>query len=278
MSERKVLNKYYPPNFDPSRIPKRIVPKGAQHTVRLMAPFSMQCSTCGEFIYKGRKFNARKETVEGEMYLTIKIFRFYIRCPICAAEITFKTDPKNADYVSEHGAKRNFEPWRDEIKTTEEAKTKRILEEMNNPMKALENKTFDSKREIEIMESLDELRMANAQLELVDTDRVFAKVSSRQDEAEILRRQAEEQDELHVQKAFAAKRAAKPAYEGWSDEEEPEDADAEPDEVVGELPLEQPSLVDSGLVVQPAIPQALAAEPTLSKAKRQALLGIKKKT
>lgn len=37
------------------------------------------------------------------MYLTIKIYRFYIRCPRCSAEITFKTDPKNADYVCEHG-------------------------------------------------------------------------------------------------------------------------------------------------------------------------------
>lgn len=44
-----------------------------------MSPFSMRCESCGEYIYKGKKFNARKETVEGETYLNIKIFRFYIR-------------------------------------------------------------------------------------------------------------------------------------------------------------------------------------------------------
>jgi hypothetical protein len=44
-----------------------------------MSPFSMRCESCGEYIYKGKKFNARKETVEGEMYLNIKIYRFYIR-------------------------------------------------------------------------------------------------------------------------------------------------------------------------------------------------------
>lgn len=50
--------------------------------------------TCGEYIYKGKKFNGRKETVQGEEYYGIKIFRFYIKCTGCSAEITFKTDPK----------------------------------------------------------------------------------------------------------------------------------------------------------------------------------------
>jgi hypothetical protein len=29
--------------------------------------------TCGEYIYKGKKFNARKETVMGEDYYGIKV-------------------------------------------------------------------------------------------------------------------------------------------------------------------------------------------------------------
>jgi len=49
-----------------------------------------RCKTCGEYIYKGKKFNARKEDVMGETYLGIQIYRFYIKCTKCLREITFK--------------------------------------------------------------------------------------------------------------------------------------------------------------------------------------------
>ena len=63
MSERKVLQKYFPPDFDPRDLERR---RGSGRkatgpklqTVRIMAPFSMRCTSCGEFIYKGRKFNS----------------------------------------------------------------------------------------------------------------------------------------------------------------------------------------------------------------------------
>ncbi len=55
-------------------------------------PYNFRCGTCGEYIYKGKKFNSRKEDVEDDDYLGLKIFRFYIRCPRCVAEISFKVD------------------------------------------------------------------------------------------------------------------------------------------------------------------------------------------
>ena len=90
MGERKVLNKYYPPDFDPAAVPRLKITKDRQYKVRLMAPFHMRCVNCGNFIYKGTKFNAVKETAKGEDYLGLMIFRFYIRCPRCCGEITFK--------------------------------------------------------------------------------------------------------------------------------------------------------------------------------------------
>ena len=180
MSERKVLSKYYPPDFDPSKIkrtPKSDRPTGPKlMPVRLMAPFSMKCTSCGEYIYKGRKFNARKETTD-EKYLNIPIYRFYIRCTRCSSEITFKTDPKNMDYESERGAKRNFESWRDpesaELKETDEQRLDRLEREEaeeaenaeRNAMEELEQKMEDSKREMQVADALDEIRTRNARIE-----------------------------------------------------------------------------------------------------------------
>jgi len=103
MSERKVLNKYYPPDFDPSNIPRCKVARNKTFCVRLMAPCNMKCNTCGEYIAKAKKFNARKEDVDDENYLGLRIYRFYIRCPMCMAEIVFKTDPEHTDYLIEAG-------------------------------------------------------------------------------------------------------------------------------------------------------------------------------
>ncbi|GFQ77970.1 splicing factor YJU2 [Trichonephila clavata] len=199
MSERKVLNKYYPPDFDPSKIPRLRLPRDRQYTVRLMAPCNMRCTTCGEYIYKGKKFNARKETVQNEEYLGIKIFRFYIKCPRCLAEITFKTDPENADYIVEHGATRNFQA----LKLAEEAAAKEAKEleeeEKNNPMKLLENRTQASKQEMELMETLEELKDLNQRHAKVDLENLL--VDKQQQLIDEIKRQ-EDEDEAVIRSIF----------------------------------------------------------------------------
>jgi hypothetical protein len=207
MSERKVLTKYYPPDFDPSKITRQRGPKNAGPkvmTVRLMAPFSMKCTHCGEFIYKGRKFNARKETTD-QKYYNIAIFRFYIRCTRCSGEITFKTDPKNMDYECERGAKRNFEPWR-EAKLNEETEEERLdriekEEAERDAMKELETKVVDAKTEMAIADALDEIRSRNARLEKADRDGTQPELPP--DDAHIRRQKQEEEDAEAARQAFA---------------------------------------------------------------------------
>lgn len=217
MSERKVLTKYYPPDFDPSaigRTPKHLRQKGPKViTVRLMAPFSMKCTNCGEYIYRGRKFNARKQTLE-EKYLNIPIYRFYIRCTRCSGEITFRTDPKNMDYECEKGAKRNFEPWRDakddKYNETEEQTLDRLEREEGeeqeqlerDKMAELEEKMKDSKREMAIADALDEIRTRNARIERNETKSDDVALSFVRDEVDEAKLQQEREDEEAARQAF----------------------------------------------------------------------------
>ena len=200
MSERKVLNKYYPPDFDPSKVPKSKVKRNATFEIRLMAPCNMRCTTCGEYIYKGRKFNARKEDVDDMNYLGLRIYRFYIKCTACVSEICFRTDPASTDYIIEAGATRNFEALRkaEEIAEKEDQARKEELE--NNPMKLLEERTAASKNEMEIAESLDELRELNRRTVAIDYDSIFAKFEQeRQTAAE----DEEKKDEEFVKSIFS---------------------------------------------------------------------------
>ncbi|KAJ5333792.1 hypothetical protein MYU51_011211 [Penicillium brevicompactum] len=178
MAERKVLSKYYPPDFDPSKVVKgggSKIKNDKLPTVRLMAPFTMQCLQCAEFIPKGLKFNARKEKLE-ETYFGVAMVRLYIKCSGCKHEITFRTDPKSNDYKTERGAKRITDGWRDtndpRFKDETEQETLDRLEAeagedhvQEDKMAELEDKMQDSKREMQVADALDEIRSRNARIE-----------------------------------------------------------------------------------------------------------------
>ncbi|NXR88747.1 YJU2 factor, partial [Hypocryptadius cinnamomeus] len=216
MSERKVLNKYYPPDFDPAKIPKLKLPKDRQYVVRLMAPFNMRCRTCGEYIYKGKKFNARKETVQNEAYLGLPIFRFYIKCPRCLAEITFKTDPENTDYAMEHGATRNFQAEKLLEEEEKRMQKEREEEELNNPMKVLENRTKDSKLEMEVLENLQELKELNQRQANVDFE---AMLKQHKEVEEEQRRKEQEEDEQEMKAMLEQAQNRRLLVDSDSDEE-----------------------------------------------------------
>ncbi|XP_054837571.1 splicing factor YJU2 [Eublepharis macularius] len=224
MSERKVLNKYYPPDFDPSKIPKLKLPKDRQYVVRLMAPFNMRCKTCGEYIYKGKKFNARKETVQSESYLGLPIFRFYIKCTRCLAEITFKTDPENTDYAMEHGATRNFQAEKLLEEEEKRLQKEREDEELNNPMKVLENRTKDSKLEMEVLENLQELKELNQRQAHVDFESMLQQYKDYEEEQ---KRLALEEDEREM-KAMLEQAQGRRLLEDSDSDEESAEAPAKP--------------------------------------------------
>ncbi|CAK5057793.1 unnamed protein product [Meloidogyne enterolobii] len=222
-TERKVFQKYYPPDFDPSKIPKASGGRNRQFIQRVMTPFNMRCNTCSEYIYKGKKFNMRRETAEGESYLGLRIFRFYFRyfsfliwgllalqktqeilsyvvCPNCLAEITFKTDIQNVDYQAENGATRLFDVykfWQEQEQKVEEKEK----EEKEDAMKMLEKRTKMSKLEMEALGHIEELQEINRRQESIDTIGYLNQLEQKNalTFAERLKRQ-EEEDEREVER------------------------------------------------------------------------------
>ena len=110
----------------------------------------MKCVS-GEYIYKGRKFNARKEDVDDMNHLGLRIYRFYIKCTACLGEISFRTDPANTDYVLEAGATRNFEALAKAEKQAELEEKERQEELATNPMKLLEERRVSLKLAISLI-------------------------------------------------------------------------------------------------------------------------------
>lgn len=163
MGERKVLNKYIPADFDPRMVPRSKRPKDDLVPVRMMLPFSIQCATCSSFLYRGRKFNSKKEAVSGDKgkYLGIQRFRFHIKCSVCSRPITFMTDPENTDYEMENGGTRTYEVHKDRVKTEDNFETEKAEEEGADAMKALENRVLASQREVADLDNLDEIKAMN---------------------------------------------------------------------------------------------------------------------
>ncbi|GJZ83264.1 coiled-coil domain-containing protein 94 [Tanacetum coccineum] len=138
MAERKVLNKYYPPDFDPAKIPKRRMRKNQQIKVRNMLPMTI---------------------------------RFYFKCKMCSTEITMKTDPQNDHYTVESRAARNCESWC-------------AKEDRGDSMKSLENRTLDSKRVMDILSNLDEIKSMNSRRARVSNDAMLEALRRQQKELE----------------------------------------------------------------------------------------------
>ena len=207
MSERKVIlnkyYKYYPPDFDPSKIPRSKVGRNKTFTIRLMAPCNMRCTTCGEYIYKGRKFNSRKEDVDDMDHLGLRIYRFYIKCTACLSEISFRTDPANTDYVLEAGATRNFEALSKAEKIAEQEQKAYQEELKTNPMKLLEERTEQSRNEMDRMEALEELQELNKREARINYDGMLSKYDDLREQD---KQNEEERDEELVKEIIESRK------------------------------------------------------------------------
>lgn len=170
MGERMPACHYIPPDFDPDKAGRRCKPKNGQHQVRFMLPFAIQCNVCGDYMFQGTKCNCRKEICYNEFYLGNTVYRLYMHCKSCYAEITIRTDPKNLDYLVEKGATRHFEPWRDlQISSAQDDK-KRML---GNPIQQVEESTIDTQREMDQLRELERLRATSKKQNEVNLEKML---------------------------------------------------------------------------------------------------------
>ncbi|XP_041032875.1 coiled-coil domain-containing protein 130 homolog [Carcharodon carcharias] len=158
MGERKGVNKYYPPDFDPVkhgslnkyrnshplRERARKLSQGIL-IIRFEMPYNIWCDGCGKHIGMGVRYNAEKKKVGN--YYTTPIYRFRMKCHLCVNHIEMQTDPANCDYVIVSGARRKEERWdmkdNDQILTTEHEEKKKLE---TDPMYKLEHGVGDQEK------------------------------------------------------------------------------------------------------------------------------------
>lgn len=121
MAERKSVNKYYPPDWDPSKgsvnnyvgqHPLRDRAKKLSQgilVIRFEMPYNIWCGGCNSHIGMGVRYNAEKSKTG--MYYTTPIYKFRMKCHLCPNYFEIQTDPKNHDYVILEGARRKEQRW-----------------------------------------------------------------------------------------------------------------------------------------------------------------------
>ncbi|KAG0352594.1 hypothetical protein BG005_007985 [Podila minutissima] len=142
MAERKATNKYYPPDWDPSK--GSINTYGGQHPlrdrarkldqgiliVRFELPYNIWCNGCNNPIGMGVRYNAEKKKI-GNYYSTA-ILSFRMKCHLCDNWFEIHTNPKNATYDIAGGARKKVEDFTAEDNETIEIDTPEEFERRAN--------------------------------------------------------------------------------------------------------------------------------------------------
>ncbi|KAK1153714.1 coiled-coil domain-containing protein 130 [Acipenser oxyrinchus oxyrinchus] len=154
MGERKGVNKYYPPDFDPAkhgslngyrkshplRERARKLSQGIL-IIRFEMPYNIWCDGCKNHIGMGEQLSCEHSTAH---YYTTPIYRFRMKCHLCVNYIEMQTDPASCDYVIVSGAQRKEERWdmkdNEQILTTEHSEKEKLE---TNPMFKLEHGSQD---------------------------------------------------------------------------------------------------------------------------------------
>ena len=167
MAERKATNKYYPPEWNPSkgsintfrgshplRERARKLDQGIL-IIRFELPFNIWCDGCNNHVGMGVRYNAEKSKIG--MYHTTPLYQFRMKCHLCDNHFVIKTDPQNLDYIVENGARRQERRWdpteNEQIEVDKAVKKKISLD----PMFKLEHDVIDKNNAVSKKTHLENL-------------------------------------------------------------------------------------------------------------------------
>ena len=189
---RKEVNRYYPPDVDPSKVKFSQKQRKSRNVVniRLMVPFSIKCLNCNEYISQRRKFNARKEVTDRN-YLSISIIKFTFRCPRCAAELSFETDPQNGDYKCIKGCKKNYEKD-DDNDNNGKVKKNETVDEMISRL----DKEFKENEKMKKDMELREKKGLDGKIDNLSNDNAMEQLEKRLEEQQREQERIEELEDL----------------------------------------------------------------------------------
>ncbi|RKP12770.1 CWC16 protein [Piptocephalis cylindrospora] len=107
MADRKAINKYYPPDYDPSK--GGLNKAQGSHVLRKRARKLDQGILVirSAILFSASRFNAEKKRVGS--YYTTPVWSFRMKCPSCSQWFEIHTDPKNSEYIVVSGARKRAE-------------------------------------------------------------------------------------------------------------------------------------------------------------------------
>lgn len=161
MAERKAVNRYYPPDWDPKkhgsinkyrnshplRERARKLHLGIL-VIRFEMPYNIWCNGCGNHIGTGVRYNAEKSKIG--MYYSTPIYKFRMKCHLCNNHFEIKTDPQNMDYEIISGASRQERRWdpseNDQVAPEDKDVSRKLATDAMFKLEhAVEDKTKESK-------------------------------------------------------------------------------------------------------------------------------------
>lgn len=152
MADRRAVNKYYPPDWDPSKgsintlrnsHPLRHRAKKLNEgilVVRFEMPFNIWCLKCENHIGVGVRYNAEKSRTGS--YYSSPIFKFKMKCHLCDNHFEIQSDPAKFDYNIISGARK-------QIVRTESDESEQLIIDSEESKKRMADAMFRLEKKVE---------------------------------------------------------------------------------------------------------------------------------